>query len=306
MPRVSICIPNRNYARYLGEAIASALAQTERDIEVLVIDDQSTDNSVEIARSFSDPRVRVIALNENIGLIANYNLCIAEATSPYVKLLCSDDLLHPTCVAELADALDANQGSSIAFSDREMLFNDGKLRKLDSPLTPGVPIDGTMVVKQSRLAFNVIGEPTTVMIRKDMLKSISFDHRYLQAPDWIYFLRALRNTTALRIPKVLSVFRWHEDNASWWLKRKGTSVHDFLLLSEELECESTANEFPACSIGSVRMLRLMCLMRSVDLFLRNLLNRDFDAARRCGSLAWRAAIDFIRPWKTHRIPPIDF
>lgn len=306
MPRVSICIPNRNYAKYLGEAIESALAQTERDIEVVVIDDESTDHSVEVARSFNDPRLRVIPLEKNIGLIENYNRCLAEARAPYVKLLCSDDLLYPTCVAELADALDSFPTASISFSDREMLFNNGNRKVLSSPLAAGIPIYGETVVQKSRLAFNIIGEPTTVMIRKDMLQDVKFDRRYLQAPDWVYFLRALRSTSIVRVPKVLSVFRWHESNASWWLKRRGTSVHDFLLLSDELECASTSSGYPAAHSAAVRTLRLMCTMRSIDLTARNLFNRDFKSAKRCASLAARSAKGMVRPWDINRTPPTDF
>ncbi|HVA28813.1 MAG TPA: glycosyltransferase family A protein [Candidatus Baltobacteraceae bacterium] len=305
MPRVSICIPNRNYERFLGAAIESALNQTEADIEVIVIDDQSTDDSVKVARSFTDPRVRVIALEKNIGLIANYNRCVAEARSPYVKLLCSDDLLHPRCVEELADALDRFPKAVIAFSDREMLFNDGSRKEMKSPLPGMTEIHAPEVIERSGLAFNIIGEPTTVMIRKDALGAIEFDRRYLQAPDWEYFMQALKVGPIVRVPEILSVFRWHESNASWWLKRNGTSVHDFLLLTEEIE-SVIASKYPPVSAYVVRRLRFFCLARAVDLVARNLARRDWNAVRRCGELGVRALSKLVRPWSAARPAPTDF
>lgn len=305
MPRVSICIPNRNYARFLGAAIQSALDQTERDIEVLIIDDQSTDNSVEVARSFTDPRVRVIALEKNIGLIANYNMCVREARSPYVKLLCSDDLLHQRCVEVLADALDRFPRAGIAFSDREMLFNDGTTKTLVSSLPPNAEIAADDVVKRSQLAFNIIGEPTTVMIRKEACANVEFDRRFVQAPDWQYFLRVLQHASLVRVPEVLSVFRWHENNASWWLKRNGSSVHDFLLLTEEIESVNGA-AYPKVSRFEVRRLRLYCVARATEMWARNLLNKDRKAASRCAALARRSLKKLLQPWDGSRPAPADF
>lgn len=305
MPRVSVCIPNRNYGRFLADAISSALAQSERDIEVIVIDDQSTDNSVEVARSFSDPRLRVIALEKNIGLIANFNRCIAEAKSPYVKLLCSDDLLHPTCVEELADALDRFPEATVAFSDREMLFNDGSKKPMISPLPAGSRITADQLVEASSLVFNRIGEPTTVMIRKELCAGISFDKRYVQAPDWQYFLQAINIGPVVRVPKILSVFRWHESNASWWLKRNGTSVHDFLLLSEEYESPAM-QKYPWARRSAIRKIRLLCVARAAQMMLRNVIHKDLRAAARCWYLTKRSLRDLLRPWNANRTVPADF
>jgi glycosyltransferase involved in cell wall biosynthesis len=281
------------------------LSQTERDIEVIVIDDQSTDDSVAIAKSLDDPRLRVIALEKNIGLIANFNRCIAEAQSPYVKLLCSDDLLHPQCVERLADALDRFPDATIAFSDREMLFNDGSRKPMISPLPANERIDATRLVRASSLVFNCVGEPTTVMIRKAACASISFDRRYVQAPDWQYFLQAVNLGPLVRVPEILSVFRWHESNASWWLKRNGTSVHDFLLLSEEYESPAHG-KYPHAGLGLLRKVRFFCVARAVQMMLRNVLHKDIQAAKRCWFLARRALRDLIRPWNPSRAVPADF
>src|SRR6266542_2149387 len=92
---VSIVIVCYNQARYLREAIQSALAQTFADIEVLVVDDGSTDNTRDVALSF--PRVRYIHQG-NQGLAAARNTGIRETTGPYLLFLDADDRLYPEAV----------------------------------------------------------------------------------------------------------------------------------------------------------------------------------------------------------------
>lgn len=91
---VSVVIPAYNYARYLPEAIASALAQPYSPLEVLVVDDGSTDDTPQILARISDPRLRVIR-QENAGLSAARNRGLAEARFPFIAFLDADDRWTP-------------------------------------------------------------------------------------------------------------------------------------------------------------------------------------------------------------------
>jgi O-antigen biosynthesis protein len=102
-PLVTIVITSYNYGKYVADAISSALAQTYRNIEVLVLDNASTDNSLEVIRSFSDERLRVIARTENVGIQRNHNDAILEARGDYVVFLSADDMLMPTLVEDVLD-----------------------------------------------------------------------------------------------------------------------------------------------------------------------------------------------------------
>ncbi len=108
---VSAIIPAYNYARYLPEAIASVLAQTHANLEVIVVDDGSTDETREVVARFTDPRVRYV-WQQNAGLSAARNTGIREARFPFVAFLDADDLWLP---AHLAEAL-------AEFSQREPEF----------------------------------------------------------------------------------------------------------------------------------------------------------------------------------------
>jgi glycosyltransferase involved in cell wall biosynthesis len=94
-PLVSLILLSYNYERYIGEAIRSVLAQTYRHWELIVVDDASTDGSLEVIRSFSDPRIRLLRLEDNLGASAAYNQAYACCRGHYVGSLDADDFLAP-------------------------------------------------------------------------------------------------------------------------------------------------------------------------------------------------------------------
>lgn len=102
-PLVTIAIPTFNRASWLGDCILSALSQTYPHFEVLVSDNASTDKTSEVLRQFSDPRIRVVRQQTNIGLLPNWNACLSEAEGDYVVFVSDDDRIAPwmleRCVA---------------------------------------------------------------------------------------------------------------------------------------------------------------------------------------------------------------
>jgi hypothetical protein len=117
MPRVSVVITSYNYGRYLAEAVESVLAQTLADLEVLVVDDGSTDDTLAVARRLeaADPRVTVIA-QENAGQPAiPRNRAIERARGEYVVCLDADDVLGPTALELCAAELDADPTAALAY-----------------------------------------------------------------------------------------------------------------------------------------------------------------------------------------------
>lgn len=100
-PTVSVVIPCYNYGRYLPEAVAAALGQDGVDVDVLIVDDCSTDGSAEVAQDLAaaDPRVDVLVHETNRGHIATYNDGLAKATGDYVTLVSADDLVAPDALS---------------------------------------------------------------------------------------------------------------------------------------------------------------------------------------------------------------
>ena len=121
-PLVSVCLPTFNSARFVGAALESALAQTYEPLEILIVDNGSTDGTLELVRGYDDPRLRVSVNERNIGLVANHNQCIRIARGPLIKFLHSDDLLEPDCVARMAEVAQRSERVGLVFARRAILL----------------------------------------------------------------------------------------------------------------------------------------------------------------------------------------
>jgi len=106
-PLVTVGIPSFRSERFIAEAIASVLSQDVASLEVVVADDASDDRTVEIARGFDDPRVRVLTSETNLGAGRNWNRVLDEARGRYVKVMGHDDVLVPGSLAAQVAVLEA-------------------------------------------------------------------------------------------------------------------------------------------------------------------------------------------------------
>ncbi|MBV9844596.1 MAG: glycosyltransferase family 2 protein [Kutzneria sp.] len=109
MAKVSICIPVYNRAEQLDRALRSAIGQTYSDLDIIVLDNASTDASLEVARSHAahDPRVRVERNDTTLDKAANWRRCLSFARGEYVKLLFSDDWISEEAIERAVRVLDA-------------------------------------------------------------------------------------------------------------------------------------------------------------------------------------------------------
>ena len=126
--RASIVIPAYNAAAYLEKAVSSALAQTEQNIEIIIVDDRSTDNTRDIASRFQvyDARVRTVFLSENHGMSYALNRAIEAAQGEWIAVLDADDWYDPSRIKKLLDA--ANVACVDVVVDNQVFF-DGKASK---------------------------------------------------------------------------------------------------------------------------------------------------------------------------------
>jgi glycosyltransferase involved in cell wall biosynthesis len=122
---VSICLPVFNGSAYLNEAIESVLDQTHTELELLVADDSSTDNSWEIVqrKAANDPRLKIWRNEERLGLFSNYNRTVGSANGQFIKPFAQDDILSPTAIATLVRALQQNETACMAACGKNILTN---------------------------------------------------------------------------------------------------------------------------------------------------------------------------------------
>jgi glycosyltransferase involved in cell wall biosynthesis len=216
MPRVTIAIPLYNKARYVGETLESALRQSYRDIEVLVLDNCSTDGSYEIVTAHHDSRIRAIRHPENIGMIANFNSALELAEGEFVKILCADDLLAPESIAKQVAALDeAGPTATMAVSQHNMISARGR-RLIRGTGVPGMSgyYPGPEALRMVRdAAGNIFGTEAQLLFRKSALESIEWYREGYTEID--FFLRLLTTGGIVVVPESLSSVRMSKTSASF-------------------------------------------------------------------------------------------
>src|SRR5258708_23850606 len=120
-PRVTIGIPTFNRSAYLEEAISSAIGQTYANLEIIVSDNASTDDTCTLLSQQRDKRIVVTTQPENLGMVGNWNGCLTHATGDYFLLLSDDDVLEPDAVSTL---LSGFQSGNISLSYARVQYMD--------------------------------------------------------------------------------------------------------------------------------------------------------------------------------------
>ena len=314
-PLVSICIPAYNASRWIGEAVTSSFAQTLDDVEVLVVDNASTDETAEIARSHADPRLRVVVNETNLGAVRNFNRCAALARGRYVKYLHADDVLYPSCCERMAALLDEEPRVGLVFAPRDVLLEDpddpveqawreryGVLHARFSSLER--VNDGRRLFREwleAGVHENLVGEPTAVMVRRECLERVGgFNPTLWQLVDVEMWLRILLHYDVGFLPEPLCAYRHHESSSTAGVARGSLDWLDALWVLERLLCESLSEEERRVVHG----LRRVQVRRT----LRGLAGRLVRGDRRLGPfVAWaryRATLPARRePIFAQPVPP---
>ena len=126
-PRVSVVMAVHDGERYIGAAVDSVLAQRFSDLELIVVDDGSTDRSIAIVRERADPRVRVITNGRNLGLAPSLNIGVGEARGEFVARLDCDDVAMPQRLERQVAFMDANPDVALLGSWYVTMAEDGTL-----------------------------------------------------------------------------------------------------------------------------------------------------------------------------------
>lgn len=191
---ITIGMPIYNAGPYLADAIRSVFAQTYQDWELILVDDGSTDGSLEIARSVTDPRVRVIADGVNRRLPARLNQIVAEARHPYIARMDADDLMSPTRLAKQLQVLQANPQIDLVSTGVCSISNDKQ------------PLGMRLYVNKAALTLNdvLLGRSgvvhASVLARKDWFERNRYDESQQLTEDYELWVRAfLKNDFAVRL-----------------------------------------------------------------------------------------------------------
>ena len=206
--QVSVVIPNFNTSRFIAAAIRSVLGQTYRSLEIIVVDDGSTDDSLEQVARFDDPRLTCLT-QPNRGLAAARNAGIAVARGRYVAFLDSDDVWFSEKLARHVAVMDADPTIGLTFSHSAYLDEDGRLT--GDYLVSGIARPDALAM----VSRNHVGNGSTPVLRRECFERAgTFDEALSGCADWEFWVRvAARSGLSLRlIPDVLTGYRVRPDS----------------------------------------------------------------------------------------------
>jgi len=222
MKLVSVIVPTYNIEVYIAETIKSVLAQTYSHFELLIIDDESPDRSVEICQQFNDPRIKIIS-QKNRGLAGARNTGIRHAQGEYIALLDGDDLWLPEKLASHVQHLENNPDIGVSFSRSE--FIDGQGNSLGIYQMPKLKD----ITPDHLLCRNPVGNGSAPMIRREVFEDICFqddlhgsfencyfDEHFRQSEDiecW-FRIAAQTNWKIEGVPKALTLYRVNGEGLS--------------------------------------------------------------------------------------------
>lgn len=244
---VSVCIPTRNGGEYLEAALASVTSQTYGNLEVVISDDGSADDTLSIIEAFAKATqypVRVYQ-HQPAGIGANWNHCVQQAKGTYIKFLFQDDLLYPDCIERMVQLMQMDPTIGMVYSKRDLIYDTetefikqfiagySNLHEQwqDLKVTEGV-LHGTAYLKDAQFLNspkNKIGEPVCVLLKAEVFKTVGyFDTQMKQALDSDFWYRLMPFYKVGFIDDSLCAFRLHDAQASSQNKQSKIKDNDLI------------------------------------------------------------------------------
>ncbi|MGB6301692.1 MAG: glycosyltransferase [Rivularia sp. (in: cyanobacteria)] len=273
-PTISIVITVYNRSHYLRNAIESVLNQTHCDFELVIWDDASTDNSLEIAHEYAqkDKRIRVIATKQNRGCSEAIKAAVEASTGNYIGWVDSDDMLAPTAIEETSLILNNHPQVGLVYTNHEIMDSQGNLRGLGPRCRIPYSKEGLLV---DLMTFHFR------LIRRSVYDAVGgVDDSFDYGEDYDLCLKLSEITEVYHIAKSLYYYRRHDNNVTnddfkniYWsqkaindaLKRRGldsnyeldTHLTAFFSIKPKLKKKTIINnqhqtDLPLQAIGKVR------------------------------------------------------
>jgi glycosyltransferase involved in cell wall biosynthesis len=263
---VSICIPCYNAASFIDKTLQSVLTQTYSNLEIIICDDCSTDNTVEMAKALADPRISMHVNEHNLGSSRNYNKALSYANGKYIKLLCADDLISPDCIEKQVRVFEQNADKNIVLvtAEKRIIKENGKY--LFTKKFPGKGLfDGKKAVQKSvRNGTNIFGEPGLLLMKTEVLRKTSGvieDNYFTYCNDFDLWCKMLLHGNLFVIKESLFSFRivtTSTTSKTGWQQAKVMKNYFTLLYKQNLYNISK----PALLLGKF-MVNLMTFARNM-------------------------------------------
>lgn len=233
-PKVSVLIPVYNSEIYIADAIRSALDQTYTNIELIIVDDGSTDNSLQIAKEFESEKVKVFS-QSNLGAPRARNVAFEKSTGDYIQYLDADDLLAPNKIETQINILSQNDNNYIAFCSHTRDINNflrGRYLNQEINKDYSNPID---------LYLDLFNDKGNVLVmswlspRALIHKAGVWDERLIKAQDPEFFIRVALNSKAVIFCSQTNVYYRPAGTTSIAANRNPKAIESVILSNELIQ-----------------------------------------------------------------------
>jgi hypothetical protein len=240
MPICTIAIPvyNRQDNALNFGALESALAEPLSDLEILVVDDCSTDGTWERLQRYHDPRLRLVRNQVNLGLFGNFNRCLQLARGKYLRLLCTDDRLVPGALRSEIEVMENNPSVAL-LSTRGARVRPDRTRvglqadHLQPGIYEGAPAIAGVLWFKAFYGYNPLNYPSGVLFRREVAVAAgSFDVTMRMSGDVDFFLRVLTRGRLAVCEHVGCEITEHEDQQGTRLTGNAVVLEEDYLLVE--------------------------------------------------------------------------
>lgn len=205
--RVSVIVPSYNHAPYLMECLGSALSQDYPDFEVIVVDDCSSDGSLEVLRSIDDSRLTVVANEVNLGAYGTQNRALDLATGVYVAVLNSDDVWRAGKLAAQVALMEKHPKAGLCYTLGVQVDEKGAELEVDQHLNwPRSEVQDLLPLMLSSNRLLASG----VMFRRG---AVRFEESLRYSGDWVAWLQLVEKGPVACVPEALVGWRQHATNS---------------------------------------------------------------------------------------------
>lgn len=236
---VSVVVPSYNYANYLDRRIESLITQTYQNLEIIVIDDCSKDDSAEVLRKYENhPKVKVVLRKENGGWISTNNMGVELSSGEFVIFAQCDDDCDPRMIQRLVEAMNTNPSAGIAFCRSHLTDEDGKEigndflsreKKFRDKCATDALIPSAEMGRFLLYAC-VIPNLSAALIRRECFSTVgNFSLAYPLSSDWDWYFNIAARYDVAYVAESLNYFRQHE-NTIRSLTKERVAIEDLLRL----------------------------------------------------------------------------
>lgn len=211
---VSIIMPSYNTAEYISDSIKSIQEQTYPYWELIIVDDCSTDNSMEVIRSFNEPRIKLLKNEKNSGAAVSRNYALREARGKWIAFLDSDDTWVPEKLEKQIRFM-KEHGYAFTFTDYRICLNGTWMPYVNT---------GPDVVTKKKMYDYCYFSTITVMYEREKIGLIQIAN-LRKNNDYAMWLQAIEKSNAYRLPECLSYYIKHEGSVSSGSKTKLIKWH---------------------------------------------------------------------------------